>query len=84
MMRADAGSERRRDGAGEEEGRSGTLFFQVVCKPLLGCMMLTLGTVAVATGMIDAVVPPTVWALREALAVVSALALLEGADDVAV
>jgi hypothetical protein len=56
----------------------------VVLEPLLGCMLLTLGTVAVATGMIDAVVPPTVWALREAVAVVAALTVLDGADDLAV
>jgi len=34
--------------------------------------------------MIDAVVPPTVLALIEAMAVVAALALLDGADDLAV
>ena len=34
--------------------------------------------------MIDAVVPPTVWALIETVAVVAALALLDGADDLAV
>ena len=58
-MRADEGSERLRDGEGEEEVRPGQLFVQVVLEPLLGCMLLTLGTVAVATGMMDAVVPPT-------------------------
>ena len=59
LMRADEGSERLRDGEGEEEVRPGQLFVQVVLEPLLGCMLLTLGTVAVATGMIDAVVSPT-------------------------
>ena len=83
-MRADEGSERLRDGEGEEEVRPGQLFVQVVLEPLLGFMLLTLGTVAVATGMMDAVVPPTVLALREAVAVVSALAVLDGADDLAV
>lgn len=83
-MRADEGSERLRNGEGEEEMRSGQLFVQVVFEPLLGFMMLTLGTVAVATGMIDAVLSPTVWALIEAVAVVSALALLDGADDLVV
>ena len=83
-MRADKGPEGLRDGEGEEEVRSGQLFFQVVLEPLLGCMLLTLGTVAVATGMIDAVLPPTVVALREAMAVVATLALSDGADDRAV
>ena len=84
LMRADEGTQGLRDREGEEEVRPGQLFLQVVCEPLLGCMLLTLGTVAVATGMVDAVVPPTVVALREAMAVVSALALLDGADDLAV
>ena len=65
LMRADEGSERLRHGEGEEEVRPGQLFVQVVLEPLLGLMLLTLGTVAVATGMIDAVVPPTAWALVE-------------------
>ena len=46
--------------------------------------MLTLWAVAVATGMMDAVVPSTVVALREAVAVMAAVALLDGADDLAV
>ena len=84
LMGADEGSERLRDGEGEEEMRPGQLFFQVVLEPLPGFMLLTLGAVAVATGMIDAVLPSTVWALIEAVAVVSTLALLDGADDLAV
>jgi hypothetical protein len=44
-------------------------------------MLLALGTVAVATGMIDTVVCPTVLALIEAMAVMAALALLDGTDD---
>ena len=63
--------------------RPGQLFVQVVLEPLLGFMLLTLGTVAVATGMIDAVLPPTVLALIEAVAVVSTSTLLDGADDLA-
>jgi hypothetical protein len=60
------------------------LFVQVVFKPLLGFMLLTLGTVAVATGMVDAVLSPTVGALIEAVAVRAALALLDGTDGLAV
>ena len=84
LMRADEGSERLRDGEGEEEMRPRELFVQVVLEPLVGCMLLTLGTVAVATGMLDAMVPSTVLALIEAVAVVSALTVLDGADDRAV
>ena len=46
--------------------------------------MLTLGTVSVATGMMDAVVLATALALIETVALVSALAVLDGADDLAV
>ena len=84
LMRADEGSERLRDGKGEEEVRPGQLLLEVVCEPLLGFMLLALGTVAVATGMLDAVVLATTGALREAVAVVSTSALLDGADDLAV
>ena len=83
-MRADEGSQRLRDGAGEEEVRPGELLGEMVLEPLLGCMLLTLRTMAMATGMMDAVVAPTVLALRKAVAVRAALALLDGADDVAV
>ena len=62
----------------------GMWFVQVVLEPLVGCMLLTLGTVAVATGMVDAVLSPTAGALIEAMAVRAALALLDGADDLAV
>jgi len=84
LMRAKKRAEGLRHGEGEEEVRPGQLCVQVVLEPLLGCMLLTLGTVPVAAGMIDAVVLATTLALREAVAVVSALALLDGADDLAV
>jgi hypothetical protein len=84
LMRADEGSERLRDGEGEEEVRPGKLLFEVVCEPLLGFMLLTLWTVAVATGMVDAVVSPTGLALIKAVAVRAALALLDGVDGFAV
>ena len=84
LLRADEGSERLRHGEGEKEVRPRPLLVQVVGEPLLGCMLLALGTVTVATGMIDAVLAPAVWALREAVAVVSAAAVLDGADARAV
>ena len=83
-MRAETWAEGRGDGKGDEAMRPGQLLVQVVVEPLLGCMLLTLGTVAVTTGMMDAVVSPAARALREAVAVGSALALLDGADDLAV
>src|SRR6266508_1568738 len=82
-MRADQGTQGLRDGAGEEEVRPGQWFFQVVLEPLLGCMMLPRWAVAVATGMMDAVLPSTVLALREAVAVMAAWAMLHGANDLA-
>jgi hypothetical protein len=47
-------------------------------------MLLPRRAVTIATGMMDAVVPPTALALREAMAVVSAAASADGADDLAV
>jgi hypothetical protein len=84
LRRADERSECLRDGEGEQEVRPRELLLEVVCEPLRGFMLLTLGAVAVATGMLDAMVPPTGVALREAMAVRAALALLDGADDRAV
>jgi hypothetical protein len=84
LMGAEKGTQGLRDGEGEEAVRPGKLFLQVVVEPLLRCMMLTLGTVSVATGILDAVFFPTAVALREAMAVVSAAAVLDGADDLAV
>jgi hypothetical protein len=60
------------------------LFVEVVLKPLLGFVLLALGAVAVATGMIDAMGLPTVLAVIEAGAVMAALAVLDGAEDLAV
>jgi hypothetical protein len=84
LMRADEGTQGLRNGEGHKEVRSGQLLVQVMCEPLLGCMLLTLRTVAVPTGMVDAVLPSTAWALRETVPVVSAAAVLDGADDLAV
>jgi len=84
LRRADTWAEGRGDGKGDEAMRPGKLFVQVVMEPRLGCMLLTLGTVAVPTGMMDAVVSPAAWARREAVAVGAALARWDGADDLAV
>jgi len=84
LGRAEEGPQGLRDGAGEEDVWPWQLCGQVVCEPLLSCMLLTLGTVAVATGMMDTVLSPTGGALREAMAIRAALALLEGRDGLAV
>lgn len=63
--------------------RPGKLLLQVVGDPLLGCMRLTLRTVSVATGMLDAVLRATAVALRDAVAIESAWAVLDGADALA-
>jgi hypothetical protein len=47
-------------------------------------MLLALGAVAVATGMIHTMLPATVVASIEAVAVVSTLAVLDGTEDLAV
>jgi hypothetical protein len=84
LRRAEEGAARLRDGEGEEAVRPGTLCVQGVLEPRLGFMLRTLGTVSVATGRIAAVVLATAWARREAVAIVPALARVDGADDLAV
>ena len=49
-----------------------------------GSYAVDTGTVAVATGMLDAVVPPTAGTLIETVTVMATAALLDGADDLAV
>jgi hypothetical protein len=80
-MRAEAGSERLRDGKGAEEGWPGQWLLAVVCEPLRGLRLLALGTGAVATGMLRTVLAPPGWPLREAVAVVATLTVLDGAED---
>ena len=75
LMRADQGTQGLRDSEGQEKVRPRELLGQVVLEPLLGFMLLTLGAVAVAPGMIDAVLARAVLTLIEAVAVCAALAL---------
>jgi hypothetical protein len=81
LLRAAEGSQRLRDGEGEEEVRPGQLCVSVVLEPWLGCMLLTRRTGPVTTGMMDAVLLATTLALREAVARVPTVARLAGADD---
>ena len=84
LMRADEGTQGLRDSEGDEEVWSGELFFQLVVQPLRGCMLLTRGTVAGAACVMDAVLPATALALREAVAVVSGAAVLDGTSGLGV
>jgi hypothetical protein len=84
LLRAEKGTQGLRDSEGEEKVRPRELFVQVVLEPLLRFMLRALGTVPVATGTIDAVLFPTALALREAVAVMAALALLDGTDGLTV
>jgi hypothetical protein len=69
-----------RDREGHQEVRPGQLVVEVILEPRLGLVLLTLGTVAVAPGMVHTGLPPTCWARLEAVAVVAALAVWDGAD----
>jgi hypothetical protein len=79
-MRAEKGAQGLRDRDGAEEVGAWELFSQGVMEPLRCLMLLTLGTVPVAARVIDAVLPPTVLALIEAVSVVSTLAMHHGAS----
>ena len=83
-LRAEKGTQGLRDSEGEEKVRPRELFGQVVLEPRLSFLLLALGTVPVATGTIDAVFFPTALALRAAVAVMAALALLDGTDGLTV
>jgi hypothetical protein len=84
LMGADEGTQGLRDGEGEEEMRPRELCVQMVLEPLVSFILLALGTVPVATGMIDAVLFPTALALIEAMAVMAALAILDSTDNLVV
>jgi hypothetical protein len=63
---------------------AGQLFFHVMVEPLLRFVLLTLRAMTMATGVLDRVLSPTALALREAVTVMSAAAVLDGTDDLAV
>ena len=84
MLGAEQGTQGLRDGAGQEAVRARELFVQVVLSPLGRLLLLTLGTVAVAPGMRDAVVPPTAGTRRKTVTVMATAARLDGAADRAV
>jgi hypothetical protein len=84
LLRADKGTQGRRDGAGAEAVWSRELLVPVVREPLSSFLRVALRTVAMATGRLDAGWPPTGVARREAVAGRAALALLDGAEDLAV
>ena len=53
-------------------------------EPLRGPAMLTLGTVAIAAGVVDTVLPVTALAVIEAVSIMSALAVWDGTDGLVV
>jgi hypothetical protein len=53
-------------------------------EPLLGSVLLTLGAVALATGMMTAVLSATALAVREAVSIMSGAAVLDGTDGLLV
>jgi hypothetical protein len=84
LMRADKGSEGFGDGEGDEKVRPGKLFVELFVEPVLSFMILTLGAVAIAAGVVDAVLPATALAVIEAVSIVSALAVLNGTNGLVV
>jgi len=84
LLRAHAGAKRLRDGKGEEDMRPWEVLLQLVQKPALGGMVLTLGAVAVAAGVMDTVLSATAVAPREAMTVMSAVAMAAGGHGLAV
>ena len=64
--------------------RPGQLLVAVVLEPLLGFMLLTLGAVAVATGMVDTGLFAPALALLKAVSIVSALTVLNGTEGLSV
>src|SRR5687767_11378385 len=52
LLRAEEGTQGCRDGEGAEAVGSRQLFIEMMCEPLRGFLLLTLGAVAVATGMV--------------------------------
>jgi len=84
LLGTDKGAQGLRDGEGQEAVWPRELFGEVVLEPLLGLMLLTLGTRAVATGMLAMGLPPTAGTLLETVTVMATAALVDGADDFAV
>ena len=82
-MGAEQGTQGLGDSQGEEAVRPGPLSLQVVVKPLVGLLLLTRGTVPVATGMRAAVWLATALARRKAVALGPAVARLESAEGLA-
>jgi hypothetical protein len=68
-MRAAKGSQGLGDGEGDEEIGTWHLLVELVLEPELGVVMLTLRTVPITTGMIDAMRLATAWAGIEAVAI---------------
>ena len=83
-MGADDRAKGLRDGEGDQEVRTRELLIELFVQPRLGFMVLTLGTMSIATGVRDAVAMSTAVALIEAVSVCSRTTLADGRDDFAV
>jgi hypothetical protein len=68
-MRAAKGSQGLGDGEGDEEIGTWHLLVELMLEPELGVVVLTLRTVPITTGMIDAMRLATAWAGVEAVAI---------------
>ena len=77
-MGTTAETQRLRHGEGEEAIRPGQLLLQVVVEPLLRLIVLTLGAMAIAAGVQDAVTPSAALARLEAVSGVSGAAVEDG------
>jgi hypothetical protein len=68
------------DGEGDEEMGTWHLFVELVLKPELGVVMLTLRTMPIAASMIDAMRLATTWAGVEAVAIGASSTSTDGPD----
>ena len=77
-------AQRLRHREGDQAGRSRQRLRELVVQPQLGCVVLTLGTMPMAAGMMDAVVLSTGVTGREARAVCPCPAAADGVDGLVV
>ena len=80
---ATEGAQCLRHREGDQEVRSWELLLELVVQPRLGFVVLTLGTMPIAAGMMDTVVLSTGGAGIEAVAVCPCTAAADGVNDLA-
>ena len=79
-VRATKGPQGLGDGEGDEEMGTWHLLVELVLKPELGVVMLTLRTVPIAASMIDAMRLATTWTGVEAVAIDASSTSTDGPD----